>query len=125
LVDQSHCSGARTVLRLKSAIWISAFLRQREIGGNYGAVIKKGADEAGAVYVVVNHLDGTYDLLGPAPGSAYNEEGERRFVKEIAAPAEWPSVSAVIDRRRKADSDIWVIEIEDRSGLGGLDVTTI
>ena len=30
--------------------------------------IRKGAEEAGAVYVIVNHLDGTCHLFGPAPG---------------------------------------------------------
>lgn len=112
-------------MRLKSAIWVSALLRQGQINGNYGAVISSGAEEAGAVYVVINHLDGTYDLLGPAPGSAYDEEGERRFIKEIATPADWQSVSTIIDRRRKFDSDIWVVEIEDRTGMAGLNVATI
>ena len=53
-------------MRLKSGIWVSAFLRRCMVEGLYGAVIRKGAEEAGAVYVIVNHLDGTQHFFGPA-----------------------------------------------------------
>jgi len=32
------------------------------VEGIFGAVVKKGAEEAGAVHVIVNHLDGTCHL---------------------------------------------------------------
>jgi hypothetical protein len=106
---------------LKSEIWISAFLRRSQSEGHYGAVIHRGAAEAGAVYIFVNHLNGTYDLLGPPPGPAYSEGGDRRFRLEFETPQDWESVSQAITRRRKIDSDIWVIEIEDRHGLAGIE----
>ena len=65
-------------MRLKSEIWVSAFLRRWQAEGCYGAVIRKGAAEAGAVYVIVNHLDGTLHLFGPAPGPGQDEQGDRR-----------------------------------------------
>ncbi len=46
---------------------MSAFLRRTMVEGLYGAVLHKGAEEAGAVFVLVNHLDGTCHLFGPAP----------------------------------------------------------
>ncbi|MCX7349335.1 MAG: DUF1491 family protein, partial [Alphaproteobacteria bacterium] len=45
-------------MRLKSAIWVSAFLRRCMVEGIFGAVVRKGSEEAGAVHVIVNHLDG-------------------------------------------------------------------
>jgi hypothetical protein len=105
---------------LKSEIWVFAFLRRCQNQGHYGAVIHRGASEAGAIYIYVNHLDGTYDLLGPPPGPAHNELGERRFTREFPEPCGWELVSAAISRRRKIDSDIWAIEIEDRTGFAGI-----
>jgi hypothetical protein len=107
-------------MRLKSAIWVSAFLRRHQVEGRYGAVIRKGAEEAGAVYVIVNHLDGTMHVFGPAPGPAYDDKGERRFALELGGPVDAASVDSLLARRRAADPDIWVVEIEDRVGNAGL-----
>lgn len=107
---------------LKSRFWVEALLRRSQGEGKYGAVVKTGVDEAGAVYVAINHLDGTYDLLEPPPGSSYDEDGERIFAKTFEKPVPWAALQLLFDRRRKSDSDLWLVEIEDRSGLAGLQV---
>ena len=106
--------------RLKSRLWVEALLRRCQGEGKFGAVLYSGADEAGAVYVAVNHLNDSYDLLGPPAGSSHDEEGTRIFRKAIAQPASWDEVRDFIARQRKFDSDIWVVEIEDREGLANL-----
>jgi hypothetical protein len=87
---------------------------------HYGAVIRKGAEEAGAVYVIVNHLDGTCHFFGPAPGPSYDENGERRWIEELKFPARMEDIDAVLEKKRRFDPDIWVIEVEDRKGTAGL-----
>lgn len=90
------------------------------VEGIFGAVVAKGAEEAGAVYVIVNHLDGTVHLFGPAPGASHDEEGERRWVEELAPPHGPVEASALLDRRRRGDPDIWIVEVEDRTGTAGI-----
>lgn len=90
------------------------------VEGLYGAVVRKGAEEAGAVYVIVDHLDGTCHLFGPAPGSSHDEEGERRWIIEVSPPQGSADATAVLERRRRFDPDIWIVEIEDRKGTAGL-----
>ena len=107
-------------MRLKSAIWVAALLRRCQGEGKFGAVLRKGAEEAGAVFVVINHLDETYDLLGPPPGSAHDDEGTRVFEKLTAAPLSWPEIDAKLKKQASFDSDIWAVEIEDKKGLAGL-----
>jgi hypothetical protein len=107
-------------MRLKSEIWVHAFLRRCQTEGIYGAVVRKGAPEAGAVYVIVNHLDGTHHFFGPAPGPAYDEDGERRWIEEIPFPARAEDITRLLNRRMKSDPDIWVVEAEDRKGTAGL-----
>ena len=108
--------------RVKSRLWVEALLRRCQTEGKFGAVVKSGADEAGAVYVTINHLNGGYDLLEPPPGPSHDDEGQRQFAKSFAAPMPWPDVQQLFDRRLKSDADLWLVEIEDRSGLADLKV---
>ena len=50
-------------MRLKSSIWVAAYLRRCQTEGIFGAVRKRGAEEAGAVFVKVALLDGNAMLL--------------------------------------------------------------
>jgi len=38
-------------MRLKSAIWVAAYLRRCQTAGVFGAVRRRGAEKAGAVFV--------------------------------------------------------------------------
>jgi hypothetical protein len=107
-------------LRLKSAIWVSAFLRRCMVEGIFGAVVRKGSEEAGAVFVIVNHLDGTCHLFGPAAGPSHDDAGERRWNIELRPPAGPGEVMALLERRKRADPDLWIVEVEDRAGTAGL-----
>lgn len=93
------------------------------VAGLYGAVIRKGAEDAGAIYVVVDHRDGTCHLFGPPPGPAYDDEGERRWSDELAPPATPADAMALIEKKRRIDPDIWLVEIEDPKGTAGLHAT--
>ncbi|MEI8177950.1 DUF1491 family protein [Aestuariivirga sp.] len=110
-------------MRLKSAIWVSAFLRRCMVEGIFGAVVRKGSEEAGAVHVIVNHLDGTCHLFAPAPGEAHDEMGERRWIAEISPPQTPADAMALLDRRLRFDPDLWIVEVEDRKGMAGLSAT--
>jgi hypothetical protein len=111
-------------VRLKSSIWVSAFLRSAMVNGLFGAVVRKGAEEAGAVYVIVSHMDGTCHLFGPSPGASHDEQGERRWITEIAPPAAMQDAMAILERRIRSDPDIWIVEVEDRNGTAGLTPAT-
>jgi len=109
-------------LSLKSEFWVQAFIRQANIDGLFCALLKRGAPEAGAVFVIVNRLDGTCRLLGPAPGPAYGESGERRFINELPDGATYEDCRQLLARRQKFDPDLWIVEVEARDGDAGLTV---
>jgi hypothetical protein len=109
-------------MRLKSEMWVHAFLRRGFAEGRYGAVLRKGAPEAGAVYVAVNRLDGTITLLGPPPGPAVDEEGERRFAEVIPKITTMEELGKFTERMARIDPDFWIVEIEDRQGNAGFKV---
>jgi hypothetical protein len=111
-------------MRLKSGLWVAAYVRRCEGAGAYGAVRRRGAEDAGAIFVKINRLDGTADLYGPAPQSAFEEAhpADRAFVACLAqSPAPETDVEAFLRREIKFDPDVWIVEIEDRAGRHFLD----
>ena len=113
-------------MRLKSSIWISAYLRRCQHEGAYALVRRRGAEEAGAIFVKINRLDGTADLYGPAPQSAFDEAhpADRLFAACFAAqPAPDAEIESYLSRQLRYDPDIWVVEVDDRGGRHFLDQT--
>jgi len=111
-------------MRLKSAIWVAAYLRRCYIEGAPAVVRKRGAEEAGAIFVKLNRLDGTAELYGPAPQSAFDEArpADRLFsacVKGQPAPEE--KIEERLAREMRFDPDLWIVEVEDRAGRHFLD----
>lgn len=111
--------------RLKSGIWVSALVRRANGAGAFAAVRRRGAEEAGAVFVKVARLDGTAALYAPAlPSLMESEPGERRFT--VRVPVGEPESAAEERMRREIsyDPDLWFVEIEDREGRCFLDLAT-
>lgn len=112
-------------MRLKTELWVRAYVRRRQSEGAYAAIVRHGHDEAGAVLIKINRLDGQAALYGPAPMSfsdTPDDLGERRFAR--LHEAEWVSerqADEIVARQRSYDEDLWVIEVEDRAGEAGLE----
>jgi hypothetical protein len=107
--------------RLRTDLWVSAYLRQRSIAAMPAVLRRRGAAEAGVVFVRVDRLDGRACLLGPAPPSLDSDGGgERRF--QLLIEADPLTVEDRIARELRYDSDLWLLEVDDPAGLGGLDL---
>ena len=112
-------------MRLKTALWVAAYLRRCQVEGVFGVVRRRGAEEAGAIFVRISRLDGTSDLFGPAPQSAFEaaEGTARAFTPSLATlPAVDAEIEAYLAREVRFDPDVWIVEIEDRAGRNFLDV---
>ena len=109
-------------MRLRSDIFVSAYIRRCQVENVPAVLRRRGAAEAGAIFVKVDRLDGTCALFGPAPQSALDEDAGRRFVRlhdtETIASA---AAEERLARELRFDSDLWIVEAEDRAGLSRLD----
>ncbi len=109
--------------RLRSDFWVSAHLRRLDIEGIAAVQRRRGASEAGAIFVKVDRLDGRADLYGPAPQALVDTEsdGDRRFVALLseATPAD---VEVRLGKELRFDDDLWIVEIDDRAGRHRLDL---
>lgn len=106
-------------MRLKSAIWVAAYIRRCNTEGSFAVVRRRGAEEAGAIFVKISKLDGTSALFGPAPQSAFDNARPVEHLFTSYFPqgfAPDADVEAKIAREQKFDPDLWLIEVEDRLG---------
>jgi hypothetical protein len=110
-------------VRVVSSFWVGAYVRRCHGEGAYATVARKGATEAGAIFVVVDRLDGTCDLYAPAPQALVETDAavDRRFEKVLSG-VPGTEVKDRIAREVRFDSDLWVVEIEDRQGRSFLDL---
>ena len=110
-------------MRLRTDFWVAALRRRAEAAGAYVSIARRGADEAGAVFIVVDRRDGRLDLYGPAPQSVFEEgrPSERLFVA-VAEAGSVEEIRARIEREVRFDTDLWLVDIEDREGRPFVDL---
>jgi hypothetical protein len=112
-------------LRLKSAIWVSAYLRRLSAEAIPVAVVRRGAEEAGAIFIKINRLDGTADVYAPAPQTAFDEDrpSDRLWSRATGAePVADAKAEEYLSKQFRFDPDIWVVEVEERGGRHLLDL---
>lgn len=115
-------------MRLKSTIWVAAYIRRCNTEGSFAVVRRRGAEEAGAIFVKISRLDGTASLFGPAPQTAFEDA---RPAEHLFAPffpqgfVPEADVEARIAREQKFDPDLWLVEVEDRLGRNFLNLAPV
>ena len=100
--------------RLPTWIWVDALLARVRDAGAAAFVTQKGDRERGDVLVKV----ATLDRMARAFAKRTNMDGVSVFV-DLAVQGVGPDEAGVDDyvvRAKERDSDLWIIEIEDRAG---------
>src|SRR3972149_9942253 len=68
-----------SLMRIKSWIWVTAHLRRCQAENVPVVIVRRGDEDAGAIFISVNRLDGTVRLYGPAPTGLEGSETDRRW----------------------------------------------
>lgn len=102
--------------RLKSHIIVSALLRRAGLAGAAAQVVRKGDADAGAiaVKVFIGRVDGVALARLFLPG--HDEKGDAVWREPLDAAAPEDRIDALLEKERRFDRDLWIIEIEDRMG---------
>lgn len=109
--------------RVTSGLWVAAHLRRCNLEGSPAVVMRRGAEEAGAILVVVDRLDGRNDLYAPAPQVMFDEARPAdRLFQKVRDGVDGLEISAAIAREVRFDPDVWVVAVEDRDGRAFLDL---
>lgn len=109
-------------MRLKSDIWVKAYIRICMGSDAFAGVVRRGDVDAGVILIKISRLDGCADLYGPAPAGYSQEDGvsERHWLLWLENAPE-VDVEARLQQERRLDPDVWIVEVESRDGRHFLD----
>jgi hypothetical protein len=104
-------------MRLKAEIWVKAYLRTCFANGAFAAIVRHGDDDAGAILIRINRLDGRSQLFVPVAAGFDGAAVERRWQPAFQTAFELDqAVEDYIEQELRFDPDVWLIEVEDRAG---------
>jgi hypothetical protein len=94
--------------RLASSVLVSALLRRAQDEGGFGAVLAKGDAAAGAIAVILAERGVRASFLERLlrPDGAYSWQASAGALESEA------EFQALLDRRRKYDPDLWILELD-------------
>lgn len=102
-------------MRLTSEFWVSALLRRVREQHGFAYLTRRGAKEAGAIFILAQRPTGTVNLYAPAPQSVYDDKesnSERFFICLLEDVSESTAVIK-LENEIRFDPDIFLISIEN------------
>ena len=104
--------------RLKSKVWIQSLIRRCDLAAISAAVVARGDDDAGAILLKFYNRDSGCSVLAQVRGP----DGELVWMRATGpTPVAEADAESYIERQRRRDPDVWVIEIESGSAATVLD----
>ncbi len=97
--------------RLRTDFWVSAYIKRLGVAGIPAFVTARGDPEAGSVMVRANTLDGRSCVHQKSFDLAREQE-----VWVVAGEGSDAEIDGMLLRQRSRDTDLWIIELEDRGG---------
>lgn len=103
--------------RLKAGIFVRALIRRAEVAGASAFIVRKGAEDAGAVILRLARLDGSMLVLNQVRMG----DGKLAWARPLGDWGPEAQAAAWCDKQVKFDPDLWILEIEDRQGRAFVD----
>ena len=99
--------------RLTSAFFVSQMIRRVNGAGGFAAVVRKGADDAGAIHILMRQRENGLAFYRPAMQLSYDADttGGRLFQLDPSVTND-QSVTSFLEKESRFDPDFWVVELE-------------
>jgi hypothetical protein len=98
------------------------------VEGANAVLRRRGAPEAGAIFVKIDHLNGSATLYGPAPQSVAAELQpgvDRTFARAHRGESiNSLEVEKRLEREVAFDPDVWIVEVENCAPDAWLDLAS-
>lgn len=103
-------------MRLKTEIIVAAELKRAQSLGLFAAILHKGDGDAGQIFIVLNKNNSEFILIGPPFGTSIDDDGQKLWQFPLGElPISSVEVDQYLNKTRKFDPDIYVLEIEDKT----------
>jgi hypothetical protein len=104
--------------RLPTELWVQAHLRRCSVEATPAALLRRGEPERGTVLLKLNQIEAGCRILT----QARDLDGRLGWLAALGGKlVREAEADAYIARAVERDPDLWVIEIEDRSGRNPFD----
>jgi len=103
-------------MSVTSDIWVSAYRRRCDLQALPCVIVRKGALEAGTIYICIRINSEEVWLMGPPAGPLLDDSGDRIFEPRFETPVPECQIDEYLARQVQFDPDIWILEVEDRKG---------
>ncbi|MEE2952418.1 MAG: DUF1491 family protein [Pseudomonadota bacterium] len=97
-------------MRITSELFVAQLVRRVFNDGGFAAVGRKGADAAGAIFILNRDRLGEVTFFTPAIQSLVEDGSTRLFMREAACDE--AEIDARLQREARFDPDFWIVEIE-------------
>ncbi|HTK78885.1 MAG TPA: DUF1491 family protein [Rhizomicrobium sp.] len=98
--------------KLTAVIQIKAIIRRAQVAGAHAFLVRRGSEEAGALFLKLSRLDGTFAVFN----QARRGEGELVWTRPLGESADEATVDRYLEKQIRFDPDLWILEIEDPEG---------
>ena len=104
------------MVRLRSKIWVQAYLKRLELQSIAAYVTAHGDDHSGAILIKVMKMDGSAKLYQKTFDLQNNRNAWVKILDGLDA-----EIDTLLEKQKVNDPDLWVVEIESASGENFLD----
>lgn len=102
--------------RVTSSLFVSAIMRRVQSAGGFATIMRKGADEAGAINFVFRDRSGGIALYQPAPQSMSGLDGDHQRSFMLAATVlNDEDLARYQASESRFDPDFWLVELDTGS----------
>ena len=102
--------------RLRSKIWVQAYLKRLELQSIAAYVTAHGDDHSGAILIKVMKMDGSAKLYQKTFDLQNNRNAWVKILDSLDV-----EIDTLLEKQKVNDPDLWVVEIESASGQNYLD----
>lgn len=103
--------------RLKTHIRVAAHLRRAQSAGAFATIVRKGDPDAGAVAVKLYRGRGEAQLFI----QSRDLDGRMIWREPMEDSRDEARIDAWLEKERRIDPDLWIVEIEDGEGRAFLE----
>ena len=102
--------------RLRSKIWVQAYLKRLELQTIAAYVMAHGDDHSGAILIKISKMDGFAELYQ----KTFDLQNNRNVWVKILVGLE-EEIDFFLEKQKANDPDLWIIEVESANGQNYLD----